>query len=270
MTNIIDNRIFLLVGPSGIGKSPCFEEIDDKKLLKFKLDNVIKDFDNESSITDYFSRVGNEFFFKQSIIAIEKLKLENPDKKILIVVGEQTIDWESSTNILIDYQLISLSCDKKKLYDRAKNRDSENRTFDEYISSEFKPHKELLYKKAKFKIDTTYMGNISIAYEIISAIEKATYKFKYRPTVLNIVTTLWVIFELYLIDWPPKQEGQLAIFFLPIIVLFSVAVDLILQVIIRKYLWLTVAEIIFIILLYGLFSTLPFIIDILTLHIFSV
>lgn len=244
-----DDKVYLLIGPSGIGKSSAISKVDQKDLLKFKLDDVIKDFNNQLSISDYFSRIGNEKFFKESINAIERLKQEHPDKNILIDVGAGTIDWDGCTDTLLNYKLISLTCDKEKLYSRVKNRSTENRTFDQYISSEFKPHKELLYDKAKFVIDTTYSDSKDVADEIERSLNVITFNFnfKYKLTPLNITAGLFALWFLYaIITNGTSGEAKLAIvIFIPVIVV-SFIVDFILQALIKKYIWLTIAEIVFI------------------------
>lgn len=239
-----EDRVYLLIGPSGIGKSSAIDKVDHKDLLKFKLEDVVKNFNNQSSVSDYFSRIGNENFFKESINAIERIKQENPDKNILIDVGTDTIDWDGCTDRLLDYKLISLTCDKEKLYSRVKNRSTENRTFDQYISSEFKPHKELLYDKAQFVIDTTHLDTKEVADEIERALNVTTFNFKYKPTPLNIAAGLFVLWLLYaIIANGITGEAKLAIvIFIPVVVV-SFILDFILQSFIKKYIWLTCTEI---------------------------
>lgn len=161
------DRLFLIIGPSGVGKSSAIDKIDlCDGLAKYNLDAVIKEGNGQASIPKYFEQIGNEGFFRKSIDAIERLKKENSSAIVLIDVGAGSFDWEDCVEDFLKYQIISLTGDKKVLYSRISNRDSENRSFDEYVSSEFKKHKIDLYDNANFTIDTTHLDSTTIATKI--------------------------------------------------------------------------------------------------------
>jgi hypothetical protein len=113
-------------------------------------------------------------FFKKSIESINRLKQENPDKNILIDVGAGSFDWEGCTDTFLHYQIISLTGDKDMLYKRISNRQNEKRNLEQYVDSEFKPHKTLLYEKAMFRIDTTKLDCKDVADQIIKIIANAS------------------------------------------------------------------------------------------------
>lgn len=167
------NRLFLIIGPSGVGKSSAIDKVDScDGLIKYTLDAVIKDYNEEPSISLYFGKIGNEIFFRKSIEAIERLKIENIDKTILIDVGAGSFDWEGCVNDFLKYQIISLIGEKEVIYSRVRNRPLEKRSLNEYVSSEFKEHKAFLYDKASFRIDTTHLNSAEVAKRITNIICK--------------------------------------------------------------------------------------------------
>lgn len=162
------NKALLILGPSGVGKSAAIEEIKaNPELLVFILDDAIKEQNNENSISKYFDKIGNEEFCKKSVVAIEELIKRNINCKILIDVGAGSIDWEQSADHFLRYNVIALLCDKEVLYNRVKGRGKDERTFEQYIQSEFKPHKATIYENANHKIDTTQLAPDEVANEII-------------------------------------------------------------------------------------------------------
>jgi shikimate kinase len=171
------NNILLLVGPSGVGKSSSIREIPFcDALLIHKLDDMLKEYNEEPSISKYFDRIGNKAFFEKSIEAIERLSKESHAKQILIDVGAGSIDWEGCTDIYLNYRIVSLTGDKEILYNRIKTRalengSTENRTLEQYVKSEFMPHKMTLYEKATFNIDTTKLSKGDIAKKIIEILK---------------------------------------------------------------------------------------------------
>lgn len=165
MTQI--DKTYLIIGPSGVGKSSALQLIESEgDIIKFTLDNIIKKHNDEPSCSKYFDKIGNEMFFKKSIESIDRLKQENPDKIILIDVGAGSFDWEGCADIFLKYQVISLIGDKDVLYKRILNRPNEKRNLKQYIESEFKPHKVMLYEKAMFRIDTTKLDSKRVSDEV--------------------------------------------------------------------------------------------------------
>jgi shikimate kinase len=167
------NNVALLIGPSGVGKSSVVKEIALYGTVAiYKLDDLVKEFSEEASISKYFERIGNKVFFEKSIQAIERVKKQFSGKQTLIDVGAGSIDWEGCTDIFTKYQIISLTGAKETLYHRIKTRAlengiTENRTLEQYTESEFMPHKKALYEKAAFNIDTTQLSISEIAKKIV-------------------------------------------------------------------------------------------------------
>ena len=169
------DRTYLIIGPSGVGKSSAIQLIDSREeLSKFTLDSVIKAHNDEPSCSKYFDKIGNEMFFKKSIESIGRLTQENSGKNILIDVGAGSFDWEGCTDTFLKYQIISLTGDKEVLHKRILNRQGEKRNFEQYVGSEFKPHKTLLYEKAMFRIDTTKLDSKDVAEQIIQIVTNAS------------------------------------------------------------------------------------------------
>ncbi|HWB26301.1 MAG TPA: AAA family ATPase [Chitinophagaceae bacterium] len=172
-------NIILLIGPSGVGKSSALKALKLENVLTFKLDDLVAGYNGEPSVSKYFLRIGNETFFHKSIEAIEKLIESNPGENILVDVGAGSFDWEGSVETFLNYRVIALSGDTKILYDRIKKRalekgTEEQRTLEEYASSEFKTHKRALYEKAAFQIDSTKLTIAEVATRITDILKSST------------------------------------------------------------------------------------------------
>jgi shikimate kinase len=161
------DKLTLIIGPGGVGKSSAIKMIPNcEKLLTYKLDDVLKGLNAESGISTYFGKIGNIEFFIKSIEGIERIREDNPFKQTLIDIGAGSFDWEECVDAYLKYQIISLTGDKEILYNRIKSRPSENRTFEEYVDSEFKPHKVKLYENAKLNINTSNLSENEVAQRI--------------------------------------------------------------------------------------------------------
>lgn len=164
-------NLFLIIGPTGVGKSSAINCITPSPSLKiFVLDDEMKKEHKVDSISKYFSNVGNEEFFRQSIATIEQIKQHNEDVMVLIDVGAGSIDWPGCVETYLQYEVICLSGEPELLYQRLLNRPNEQRSFGEYSASEFKPHRRRLYEGARFRVDTSEMAIEEVAYQILEIV----------------------------------------------------------------------------------------------------
>ncbi len=167
------SELFLVIGPSGVGKSSALKIIKSYgDISVFFLDDEIRENNGESCISKYLEQIGNKKFFRESIDLIEQIKGESESSIILIDVGAGSIDWEGCIDDFLNYQIIVLTADKQVLYSRICNKQNNARSFDEYVASEFKPHKLDLYNKAKYLINTTNLNSIDTAVEIEKIVKR--------------------------------------------------------------------------------------------------
>jgi len=149
---------FILVGPSGVGKSTAAKEL--KKICNisvFDLDKEMENRFNESSISTFLSRIGNKQFFDLSVDTINALVNEN-HCNILVVVGAGSIAYEKGLDYYRKKNLIALTGDPSAIYERG-NRQKFHPEFHGYLKSEFSEYRKKLYSLAKETIDVT---NLSI------------------------------------------------------------------------------------------------------------
>ena len=167
-------NLFLLIGPSGVGKSKTVSRLKlSDNFVVYKLDDLICKYNYENHISEYFGRIGNQAFFHKSKEAIERASLENFDKIIIIDVGAGSIDFEMCLDYYSQFNTILLIADKEIIYQRIKNRsEKEARTFEEYVESEFKPHKAKLFNSANYKIDTSRLSIEEASIELKNILKK--------------------------------------------------------------------------------------------------
>jgi len=159
---------FLLIGPSGIGKSTALKNvIQDTAIDVFDLDDLIKEDVDVTSISTYFGNVGSEIFFNQSKLSIEKIDRE---KDVLIAVGAGSIDFEGGHKWYQTQNTIALTGNADIIYDRSE-RKKFHPTIDSYKHREFSPVRQSLYSRSKYIIDVTELTPKEVAHKILEIIK---------------------------------------------------------------------------------------------------
>ncbi len=161
---------FLLIGPSGVGKSTALKKLSaDSTLAIHDLDNLVKENVGASSLSKYFTDFGNQNFFNKSKDAIEKT---DSQKNILIAVGAGSIDFLGGHQWYNDQNTIVLTGDPEIIYKRS-DRQRFHPTCDDYNASEFSSARQKLYNNSKFIIDVTRLTPEQVV-DKISEIIKTT------------------------------------------------------------------------------------------------
>lgn len=154
---------FLLIGPSGVGKSTTLEMFaTDSSVNVFDLDEMIKNDAGITSISKYFSDFGNQNFFNKSKEAIENLY---SDKVALIAVGAGSIDYIGGHQWYTNQNTIVLTGDPEKIYYRS-DRQRFHPTLNGYILSEFSTVRQELYANARHHVDVTNLTPNQVLDEI--------------------------------------------------------------------------------------------------------
>ncbi len=130
-------KMFLLVGPSGVGKSTALNKLKDEKFHCFNLDDEIKK-ETGKDLTELLGE-GNLFLekSKEIICAIEKRFVEKDF--LLIDVGAGSTNKKESYNYFLEKNLIYLILnDADALFKRRPCHPSKK----SYMDAELNPHKK--------------------------------------------------------------------------------------------------------------------------------
>ena len=154
---------FLLIGPSGVGKSTSLKILaTDNSIEIYDLDCLIKEKVGASSISKYLTDFGNENFFNKSKAAIENTFRE---KIVLIAVGAGSIDFVGGHKWYKEQNTIVLTGNPDIIYERS-DRKQFHPTLDGYKSSEFSAVRQRLYNNSKYNIDVTELTPEQVAEKI--------------------------------------------------------------------------------------------------------
>jgi shikimate kinase len=162
---------FLLIGPSGVGKSTALKALSaDKSVDIFDLDELVKRNVGAASLSKYFSEVGNQNFFNKSVDAIESLQIK---KTSLIAVGAGSIDYIDGHKWYQNQNTIVLTGNPDIIYNRS-DRQRFHPTLDGYKALEFSQPRQSLYSNSKYSIDVTNLNSDQVADKIRDIIKNCS------------------------------------------------------------------------------------------------
>jgi shikimate kinase len=165
---------FLLIGPSGIGKSTAANIVSAKEeqVSVYDLDEEIEVRIGGKRASDYLPEVGDRGFFDLSRRTIEEISAKEPNNTLIIVVGAGSINYEHAHEWYLKQNLISLTGDPQVIYERGGKEKVPDRTVDEYINTEFNDLRQNLYRNSKHIIDVTKYTPEQVADSILQEIAK--------------------------------------------------------------------------------------------------
>ena len=167
---------FLLIGPTGIGKSTALKKLlKDNSIEIYDLDCLVKENVGAQSLSKYLKDFGDENFFNKSKDVIESIERE---KNVLIAVGAGSINYVDGHQWYKDQNTIVLTGNPDIIYFRC-DRQNFHPTVELYKEREFSSVRQKLYNNSKFIIDVTNLTPDEVA-EKISEIIK-TYCLERSP-----------------------------------------------------------------------------------------
>ena len=162
---------FLLIGPSGIGKSAAVKKLmSDNSFEIYDLDSLLKEHVGTNSISHYLKKFKDENFFYKSKEVIENIRR---DKDVLIAVGTGSINFVSGHKWYKTQNTIALIGIPDEIYKRC-NRQQYHLTVDLYKEREFSEDRQNLYYNSKHIIDVTQLTPDQVADKISEIIKKNT------------------------------------------------------------------------------------------------
>ena len=164
---------FLLIGPSGVGKTTAADSVSkmEEQVSVYDLDDEIKVRNGGKPASELLPQIGDKCFFELSQKLIEEIS-GNESRKVLIVVGAGSINYEAAHEWYLQQNLISLTGDPHVIYERGGRDKVPGRTIDEYIKSEYNELRQNLYKKSKYHINVANMAQEKVAESILEIVNR--------------------------------------------------------------------------------------------------
>ena len=161
---------YLLIGPSGSGKSMASKIISERgaSFSVVDLDKELKKRINGESLSNHLAAIGDKAFFEFSRDVIEEISA-GESRKVLIVVGAGSINYNEGHSWYLQQNLISLIGSPIKLYERG-DRKIHHPEFESYLNTEFNASRKKLYDGSNFRIDVTERTPDEVADCIIEAV----------------------------------------------------------------------------------------------------
>jgi shikimate kinase len=154
---------FLIIGPSGIGKSTVIKNLNLDNWETVCLDSELSKAHPRSSVSALFREIGEENFSYKSIEFIEKY---TTSKNCIFDVGAGSIAFPGNHSWYIEQNVIVLLGDAEIIYPRS-DRQKEHPTIVSYKNMEFNQNRMALYNKCKFKVDVTELNEGQVREELV-------------------------------------------------------------------------------------------------------
>ncbi|HBZ14630.1 MAG TPA: hypothetical protein DEO73_02560 [Pantoea sp.] len=155
----------LLLGPSGIGKTTIIRELQGrvKGLHSMALDNIthhhalelgmISQKDDLNVLINILEH-NRSLFFEFGIEALKKNIPKNIDKPTLIDVGTGFLDAPESAGWIQQHPAVTLIASNSISFERFRKYRNLDISYDEYMTTQFRPSREKAYNQAGVIINT--------------------------------------------------------------------------------------------------------------------
>lgn len=162
--------IFLLIGPSGVGKTTACDIVARKSNINvIDLDKFLKAKNGGKSLSAHLAQIGDEQFFEMSKEGIEEIENDASSDSI-IVVGAGSINLPVSHGWYQTKNLLALIGNPQTIYERG-NRQKYHPEIKGFINTEYNEARRNLYENAGSVIDVTDKSPEEVADEIIRIIK---------------------------------------------------------------------------------------------------
>jgi shikimate kinase len=158
------NKIVLIVGPSGVGKTaasqavkPAFPELvfDDLDGLAARWAHS-KGWIDQANVHLLRQTIGNDdLFLVRGLEAINDLAKRSLDRSIVIDVGAGFQVATPARYLCECHSCITITAAPEVAFKRIREERNDRRTLQEYINEEFNPHRTSVYDSSQHRIDTT-------------------------------------------------------------------------------------------------------------------
>jgi shikimate kinase len=157
-----NDRLVLVFGPSGVGKSTAIKCARDllQSVVFESLDQLARDLGRERGIIqqgqgvrDLLHILGADDFLGMGIDSLNQLLTNNPEQAAVIDVGAGFLDASKVGNWLATHMSVVLFASPEVAYERIRTARGDGRTFQQYSSQEFASARRRLYNQAQFSIN---------------------------------------------------------------------------------------------------------------------
>lgn len=185
----IKQKIILVLGPSGVGKSTSCNAIPAQMqncvsgaldILASQLavsEDLISSEDIgalRTLLNTRKDRTKDEYFLDYGLKAIAKFVSDNKDKHCIIDVGAGFQCAKSALTLSREYPTIALTCDANAAYARFRKYRRQDLSFSVFRGKEFTPHRCDVYKSCCCIIDTTNHAQEETITALINIIQEIT------------------------------------------------------------------------------------------------
>lgn len=160
--------VFLIHGAGCVGKTTtanALQEMYPKNYLAIDLDDYVAKMAKQESVMVYFSTIGMEKFYEESLKACKEIvkKYSNSKKHVVVAVGSGSTYDLRAVALATDFNSILISLDTELIWNRRDRPKSLHRDYNTYYFWHFNSFKKSMYKKCKIKIDTSYLTPEQVA-----------------------------------------------------------------------------------------------------------
>jgi adenylate kinase family enzyme len=174
-------KIILIVGPSGVGKTSASQLIKERfpNCVARHLDGLSSEWAvelgwlAETSVSRLRSHIkDDQLFIAFGLESIGMLACRHPDMHLLIDVGAGFQDARSAENLHRIHDVVTITADPQIVYQRIRNRPSEQRCLEDYYAKEFSKHRRKVYSQTQYSIDTSSLTLQGTVVELGSILER--------------------------------------------------------------------------------------------------